>query len=256
MRFEAELKLAVEAAQAAGAVLQSHFGTPYRVIRKSPREMVTEIDLKAQAAILDILAPSGLGVETEERRLGPVQEGLRWIVDPLDGTHNYIAGLPFSGVSIALADESHFEVGVILFPMEGRLYTAVRGGGAFCNQEAIRVSQNRDISRTLVTYDNQFHLHPRSLEWFDRLTRAAFTTRIFGTATNDLALTASGRVDGRIFVNTKICDIAAGLVILTEAGGRVSDFAGRPCGLDARQVIASNGGIHDALLQIVSEEEA
>jgi len=256
MSFEAELKLAVAAAQAAGTVLRAHFGTPYRVIRKSPREMVTEIDLKAQTAILEVLAPSGLGVETEERRLGPVQEGLRWIVDPLDGTHNYIAGLPFSGVSIALADETHFEVGVILFPMEDRLYTAVRGGGSFLNGAAIQVSANQDISRTLVTYDNQFHLHPRSLHWFERLTRAAFTTRIFGTATNDLTLTASGRVDGRIFVNTKICDIAAGMVILTEAGGRVTDFSGRPCGLDARQVIASNGGIHEALLRIVSEEEA
>lgn len=254
IRGNEELDLAIAAAHRAGDVLQAHFRRRYRVIRKSPREMVSAVDMEAQQAILDLLAPRfpGHGIITEERRPDAAAAERQWIIDPLDGTHNYIAGLPFSGVSIGLAVAGRFELGVILFPMEERLYYAVRNRGAYLNHRRIEVSPSPELAKSIVSFDNQFHLNERSFDYFRRLVGQAFTTRILGTATNDLCMIADGRLGGRIWVHTKACDIAAGLVIVEEAGGRVSQFDGAPCSLDSRQVIASNGRIHDELLAVVA----
>lgn len=249
-----KLNKAIEAAQKAGEILKKNFGKKYRVIRKSPKEMVSIVDMKAQKAILEVLETHfpDYGIITEERTPDVDINGKNWIIDPLDGTHNYIAGLPFSGVSIGLADGNNFELGVILFPMEDRLYYAVKGEGAYLNFKRIQVSQNLELSKTIVTFDNQFHLNEKSFDYYKKLTERAFTTRILGTATNDLCLTAEGKIDGRIWLNAKICDIAAGIVILTEAGGRITNFDDTPCTTESRQVVASNGKIHEELLEIVN----
>lgn len=248
-----ELLTAVEAIQKAGEILKDNFGQKYRVIRKSPREMVSAVDMKSQKAILEVLqeAYPAYGIITEEKTPDVDPGGKNWIIDPLDGTHNYIAGLPFSGVSIGLAQGNDFLLGVIVFPMEDRLYYAVKGQGAFLNHRPISVSANDQLSRAMVTFDNQFHLNEKSREYYHRLVERSFTTRILGTATNDVCMTAEGKIDGRIWVNTKICDIAAGIVILTEAGGKITNFNGTQCTINSKQVIASNGGIHNELLEVV-----
>lgn len=255
VRSNQELTTAIDAAREAGEILQKNFKKKYRIIRKSPKEMVSAIDMHAQTAILNILEPAfpNHGIITEEKSTSTEPYEKNWIIDPLDGTHNYIAGLPFSGISIGLAHENEFELGVILFPMEDRLYYAVKGKGAYFNHQKITVSKNTELSKAMITFDNQFHLNENSFTYYKRLTERAFTTRILGTATNDACLTAEGKIDGRIWVNTKICDIAAGIVILTEAGGQITNFDGSPCTLDSKQVVASNGKIHDELLEIVKE---
>ncbi|MCP4148474.1 MAG: inositol monophosphatase [bacterium] len=249
-----ELEAAIEAARKAGEVLKKNFQQKYRVIRKSPKEMVSVVDMKSQKAILEVLEARypAYGIITEEKSPEEDIKEKTWIIDPLDGTHNYIAGLPFSGISIGLAEGNNFTVGVIFFPMEDQLYYAVKGKGAYLNDKKITVSQNPDLSKTIITFDNQFHLNEKSFEYYKRLTEKAFTTRIFGTATNDICMTAGGRIDGRIWVNTKICDIAAGIVILTEAGGRISNFDGTPCTMESRKVVASNSKVHDELLEVVA----
>lgn len=254
MHDNQELEAAIEAAKKAGEVLKKNFGQKYRIIRKSPKEMVSIVDIQAQEAILNILEPNfpDYGIITEERRSNSGTEGKNWIIDPMDGTHNYIAGLPFSGVSIGLAKDDDFQLGVIFFPMEDRLYYAAKGKGAFLNDVRITASHNRELSKAMVTFDNQFHLNKKSFDYYKKLVGRAFTTRILGTATNDVCMTAEGKIDGRIWVNTKICDIAAGIVILTEAGGRITNFDGTPCTLDSKQVVASNGKIHEELLAVVN----
>jgi myo-inositol-1(or 4)-monophosphatase len=248
-----ELKAAIEAAGKAGEILKKNFGQKYRVIRKSPKEMVSVVDMQAQKAILDVLEPQfpEYGFITEEKSSEVDLKGKNWIIDPLDGTHNFIAGLPFSGISIGLALGDEFLLGVILFPMEDRLYYAVKGQGAYLNEQKITVSEVPELSKSIISFDNQFHLNSKSLDYFKTLTERAFTTRILGTATNDMAMTAEGTLNGRIWVNTKICDIAAGIVIVTEAGGKVTNFDGTPCRMDSKQVVASNGRIHEELLEIV-----
>lgn len=247
-----ELDIAINAAFAAGEIHKEHFGKKYRVIRKSPREMVSEIDMESQSVITEILESKfpDYGIVTEEERLSEIKSGKNWIIDPIDGTHNYIAGLPFSGVSIGLVEDKCFCLGVIYFHEEDELYYGVKGEGAFCNDEPISVSENENLSKSIINYDNQFYLSERSFEYYKTLTEKAFTTRIFGTATRDLCLTASGKIDGRIWNNTKICDIAAGAVILTEAGGKITNFNGSLCNINSHQVVASNGKVHDELLTI------
>jgi myo-inositol-1(or 4)-monophosphatase len=248
-----ELDTAIEAVKKAGEVLKKNFGQQYRVIRKSPKELVSAVDMEAQGTIMAILREHfpGYGIITEEKNLEIDAAAKNWIIDPLDGTHNYIAGLPFSGISIGLAEGNDFRLGAILFPMEDRLYYAVKGQGSYLNHEPIEVSPSLELGRSIVCFDNQFHLNPKSLEYYKKLTERAFTTRILGTATNDLCMTAEGRLGGRIWVNTKICDIAAGIVIVGEAGGKVTNFDGTACTLESKQVIASNGKIHNELLAIV-----
>jgi len=250
---QAERDCAVEAARKGGAVLKANFRQKYRVIRKSPREMVSIVDMQSQTAILEVLETRfpDYGLVTEERS-GKLERVKRtWIIDPLDGTHNFISGLPFSGVSVGLMQGDSFELGVIYFPLEDRLYVAQKGKGAFLNDEPIEVDGNGELSKSMVCFDNQFHLNPKSMVYYQRLTERAFTTRILGTATNDMCMTAEGIIGGRIWVNTKLVDIAAGIVIVTEAGGRVSNFDGSACSMDSKQVIASNGKIHGELLEIV-----
>ncbi|KAF0135265.1 MAG: myo-inositol-1(or 4)-monophosphatase [Candidatus Saganbacteria bacterium] len=251
------LDIAINAAKTAGEILKANFKKDYRIIRKSPKEMVSEVDMKSQEVICAILGrgfPS-CGIITEEKRFSNVKGDKNWIIDPIDGTHNYIAGLPFSGISIALMEGDRFDLGVIYFPMENELYYAVRGQGAFCNGEPISVSDNGVLSKAIVNYDNQFHLSENSFKYYKTLTERAFTTRILGVATRDLCFIASGKIDGRVWNATKICDIAAGIVILTEAGGELTDFSGHPCGMNSKQVVASNSKIHGELLAIFKGEK-
>lgn len=253
MTTNAELKVALKAARRGGDILRENFGRNYRTIRKSSHELVTEVDILSQTAVLDVLgqSPFDFGVYTEEQREPVQKKGKNWIIDPLDGTHNYIAGLPFSSVSIALAEEGELLLGVIYFPGDDHLFHAVKGGGAFLNDRSVHVSGNDRLDKAVVNFDNQFHLDNNSYAIYRKLTECAFTTRIFGTATMDLCLIASGKIDGRIFLRAKAPDIAAGCLILTEAGGCLTDFGGAECGLDSTQIVASNGKIHTALLEVV-----
>lgn len=247
-----ELNTAIAAAKAAGEILKDNFGRKRRVIRKSIKEMVSEVDMQSQQVILGILQQEYpvYALFTEEKLSSELNGKKAWIVDPLDGTHNYIAGLPFSGISIALTEGNDFYLGVIYFPMEGELYHAVKGDGAYCNGKRINVSQNCSLSKAIINFDNQFHSDKKSFDYYRILTERAFTTRIFGTATKDSCLIASARIDGRIWLNTKICDIAAGIVILREAGGKITNIDGTPCTIHSKKVVASNGKIHEELLAI------
>ncbi len=249
-----ELSYAIDAAKQAGEILKTHFKKKYRIIRKSPKEMVSIVDMQSQKAILEILEPQfpDYGIITEEKSSQVDPNGRNWVIDPLDGTHNFITGLPFSGISIGLMQGNSFELGVIFFPMEDRLYHALKGEGACLNGEPIQTAPSDQLSKSIISFDNQFHLNKKSMEYYKKLTEQAFTTRILGTATNDLCMTADGTLGGRIWVNTKLCDIAAGIVIVTEAGGKVTNFDGSPCTAESKQVVASNGLIHAELLKILN----
>ena len=256
--FEKELSLAKSAAQEAGKIQLELFSNKNHVIRKSSKELVSRVDIESQKIIEGLLKKGfpQFKIFTEEKIAGgdyPSGE-LFWIVDPLDGTHNYIAGLPFYGISIALADLNCFYVGVIYLPFFDALFWAVRGQGAYCNGAKIEVSKNNEFSKSMVTYDNQFYLSPKSLKIYERLIENSFTTRITGSAVYDLCLIANGKIDARIWNNTKICDIAAGLVLVTEAGGRMTDFKSRAVNLSCGEVVASNSKVHDKVISILNEE--
>ena len=253
--FAKELEEATTSVREAGSILKAYFQKPFRVVRKATHEMVAEVDVLSQQKIIKYLSNCfpNYDIISEEKKIQDSIHKLTWVIDPLDGTHNYIAGLPFSSVSVGLVDEKGFYLGVIYFPAEEKLFHAVKGQGAFCNGEPIKVSNNDRLDKAVVNYDNQFHLSEHSFANLQRIAQAAFTVRILGTATADLCLIASGIIDARIWNATKIVDIAAGSVILTEAGGEITNFEGDPINFNACSVVATNGLVHDQVLNVLGK---
>jgi acyl-CoA synthetase (AMP-forming)/AMP-acid ligase II/fructose-1,6-bisphosphatase/inositol monophosphatase family enzyme len=248
-----ELAAAMDAAKEMGVVQMKKFRKDIHIIRKAPKEFVSEVDMACQQLCQEILTKKfSYPVISEETREGQIPEGRCWLVDPMDGTHNFIAGLPEFGISIALVENNQFLLGVIYLPYFDELYHGIHGQGAFLNGEKITVSSNSDLEKSMVTYDNQFHSTPQVLKNYQKVMAACFTTRILGSAVYDLCLVARGLIDARIWNSTKMFDFAAGMVIVQEAGGKVTDFDGKDVHPLTKEVIASNEVVHSRLLQIIS----
>jgi myo-inositol-1(or 4)-monophosphatase len=253
-KWSKELESAVIAAKMAGQLILDNFEKDIDIIHKSKKELVTEIDLKSQAIIQSMLKKDFPDYDffAEEGCDDEPICGLTWVVDPLDGTHNYIAGIGNIGVSIALVSEEGFHLGILFFPVKSKLVHAIEGSGAYCNGKLIHVSKNPDLSKSMVAYDNQFYLNSDSLTNFEKIISKVFTVRIFGTASWDMLLVAMGKIDARIWNCTKLVDIAAGCVIVKEAGGCVSDFNFSNITNEPIDVVASNGLIHADLVKALS----
>jgi myo-inositol-1(or 4)-monophosphatase len=250
------LQLAIDTATEAGALLQRHLDRPLEMHEKSARgDMVTAADRASEAFILRRLrdafpASTVLGEEGGVHR-GTSDE--RWIVDPLDGTTNYAHGYPFYCVSIAFERHGELVCGAIYAPALGELYAAERGAGATCNGRRLAVSTVPAVAQALVCTGFFPARYERNLEHFSRLSRAAQGVRRDGSAALDLACVAAGRFDAFWEFELHAWDVAAGTVMVREAGGRVSAIDGSEFALDAGSVLASNGATHDEMIRHLGE---
>jgi myo-inositol-1(or 4)-monophosphatase len=253
-----ELEVAVAAAETAGEVLRSGFGREQTVKYKGKVDLVTEVDERAEAVIGELLrgAFPGYGMLAEEggRRLG--EGDSRWIVDPLDGTTNYAHGLPIFAVSIALERAGEVVLGVVHDPMRGETYVAERGGGATLNGEPIRVSDTDEPIRALLVTGFPYDRSDMgtAVELFGRLTELTQGVRRLGAAALDLCYVAAGRLDAYYEKGLHAWDVAAGSLILKEAGGRITDYRGREVDLEGREIVASNGLLHPVLLEAIGAD--
>jgi myo-inositol-1(or 4)-monophosphatase len=253
-----ELEIAVAAAETAGEVLRSGFGREQTVKYKGKVDLVTEVDERAEAVIGEMLrgAFPGYGMLAEEggRRLG--EGDSRWIVDPLDGTTNYAHGLPIFAVSIALERAGEVVLGVVHDPMRGETYVAERGGGATLNGEPIRVSDTDEPIRALLVTGFPYDRSDMgtAVELFGRLTELTQGVRRLGAAALDLCYVAAGRLDAYYEKGLHAWDVAAGSLILKEAGGRITDYRGREVDLEGREIVASNGLLHPVLLEAIGAD--
>lgn len=250
--------IAEAAARAAGAGLVEQFGDDLRVSTKStPTDPVSEADRAAEAAIRAVLSQSRpgdivLGEEGGEDSAGAASDALRWIVDPLDGTVNYLFGIPHWSVSVAVEDAEGVVAGVVLDPLRGECFSAVRGGGAFVNGAPVAASQRTELSTSLVAtgfaYDAAWRA--RQGEVAARLLSQVRDLRRMGSAALDLAWTACGRYDAYYERAVKPWDRAAGVLLCEEAGLIVVELAADgdlPAG-----VLVAPEGIVDALTGLVS----
>ena len=251
MRLRPETRAAIAAARVAGRILERGFGRAGPVRLKSPRDPVTRVDGASERAIQRLLhrrfpTIGFLGEEGGAVATGP--DG-RWIVDPLDGTIAFVAGLPSFAVSIALERRSRLEVGVILFPRLRELFVAERGRGAWLNGRRIKVSRARALPRCVVSL-----WHDPGL-WRDgpmraRIARLGAEVRsvaMFG-ACFSLAYVAAGRLDAYWERQAHPWDVAAGVLLVREAGGRVTGGAGQAFDVNEPSVVASNGRVHDRVV--------
>lgn len=253
-RFLPETCFAIEAAEAAGRILLRQFGRVRGVRLKGAKDPVTTADLAAERYIRASLARRfpEIGFLGEEGNRSDGPDG-RWIVDPLDGTIAFISGLPFFAVSIALERRGRVEAGVILLPRLGELFVAERGRGAWLNGRRIRVSRTTSLTDCVVSlwHDDTVWSNRRMRERIARLALKVRNVRIFGAGFS-LAYVAAGRLDAYWEQSACPWDVAAGALLVTEAGGRVTDGAGRPFDLAQPTILASNGRIHRHLVSALA----
>lgn len=256
--LESVLGLAVELAREAGALQRARYETAFEIGTKStPADLVTEVDKACEALIVARLERerSGDAVLSEEGG-GRDRAGAawRWIVDPLDGTTNYAHGYPRFCVSIGVERDGLRAAGVVYDPLMDELYHALRGGGAFRNGRPIRVSAEDRLDRSLLmtgfAYDRSKSAVD-NLDHFGAFLERARALRRDGSAALDLCYVAAGRLDGYWELELAPWDVAAGALIVEEAGGRFSDFEGDWSVRMGRQVLATNGRIHEAMRAVL-----
>jgi myo-inositol-1(or 4)-monophosphatase len=256
------LEVAVDAARRAGALLLDRFGSLRQIRYKgSPSNLVTEMDRQAEALVIDCLRSRfpDHAILAEEGGARPGSSTHRWIVDPLDGTTNYAHGMPFFAVSIALEIEGTVQLGVVFDPNRDECFTVVRGEGAFLNGQPLRVSETPTLDESLLSTGYPYDI--RRTRDNNLAEHAAFMVRCrsvreMGSAAINLALVAAGRLDGFWELVLGPWDVAAGCLMVEEAGGRVTTPAGGLVDLGRPAVVASNGKIHDEMLATLSEVRA
>ena len=225
---------------------------------KSRRDFVTEIDRTAERMITEVLlgAEPGSRVVGEELSPDVVAGGLVWVVDPLDGTTNFLHDFPSYAVSIAAAVDGALEAGVVVHVPRNEAYSAARGSGAWQGERRVSVSEIRDPDFALIGTGFPFRDNSRIEEYqrqFARISGATSGIRRPGSAALDLADVAAGRFDGFWEQQLSAWDIAAGIVLIREAGGVVTDFAGREVGVEHTSLVAGNPAMHAWLLGVISE---
>jgi myo-inositol-1(or 4)-monophosphatase len=252
------LKVAISAAQAAAQVIREGVDRQaHRTARKKGRvDLVTEVDLAAEAAICEILARDSPAIPILAEERGGAREGdTRWIVDPLDGTTNFVHGFPSSAVSIALQDRGELVVGVVLDPLQGTLCAAARGEGATCNGVRLAVSDTASLEDSLVLMGFAYDRRERA-DWYLSFVKLflerAQGLRRAGAAAIDFTHIAAGRADGYWEFGLSPWDVAAGALIVEESGGRVTDVQLGPLDLDRPRVLATNARIHDEMAAVLA----
>lgn len=252
------MAVAQEAALKAGGILRENINGIRQISYKGDINLVTEMDTRSERAVVETLraAYPGHGIIAEEETSILNDSGFVWIIDPLDGTTNYAHGYPCFSVSIALEYAGEVITAVVYDPMRGELFSARKGEGAYLNGKQIHVSSAETLIQSLLAtgfpYDRKVS-EKNNLNYFHDLLMASQEVRRDGSAALDLCYVAVGRFDGFWELKLKPWDVAAGSLIVREAGGVVSDLAGMPVRLDAEEIVASNGKIHPHMVKVLKE---
>lgn len=252
------LQTARQAASLGADIIKKWLGRNVGYSLKAPADQVTQVDLEVEAALVDfisqrhgshlILAEEGHGSYAMLGR----PEAMVWVLDPLDGTTNFIHGWPMSAVSVGLLQNGSPLVGVVRHVYNDEEFYAIKGQGAWLNGQPIKVGNNQVLARALGAFAFPFRrreLQPAFLQLFSNIFDAVEDVRRSGSAALDLAYLAAGRTDFYFETNLKPWDMAAGILLVQEAGGRVTDFAGQADYLLEGHILASNLSLHPALLE-------
>jgi myo-inositol-1(or 4)-monophosphatase len=246
----------VEAAIEAGNHVLRRLSTQFRVSHKGIVNLVTEADLEAEELIVSRIRKAfpAHSILAEEKHKDTREGEFCWIIDPLDGTTNYAHGFPVFSVSIGLEISGKVEWGVIYNPVVSELYTARRGGGAFCNDASIHVSAVESLGASLLATGFPYDIQTspvNNLDNFCAFARRTQGIRRCGSAALDFCAVAAGRLDGFWELKLNPWDCSAGYLMVEEAGGTVSDFHGEPASIYGGEFIASNGLIHQQMVNVL-----
>jgi myo-inositol-1(or 4)-monophosphatase len=248
---------AVELARKSGALLRKKFTKTHKIHYKGAINLVTEADKMSEDLIIGAIRRNfpDHGILSEESPAIAGIAKMRWIIDPLDGTTNYAHGYPIFCVSIALEKEDNVILGVVYDPMREEMFVAERGRGAYLNGKKLAVSPLKNISRSLLATGFPYDIREskdNNLDYFNSMAKKVQAIRRAGAAALDLAYLAAGRFDGFWELKLKPWDTAAGCLMVTEAGGAISDIKGGKWHLYSPTLLASNGLIHKQMIKVLS----
>jgi myo-inositol-1(or 4)-monophosphatase len=254
------LNIAKEAAEEAGKFLTQNLGKVKDIQLKDGQEknLVTEIDKHAEEIIVRIIKkhfPQHDILAEESGEKFASKSDYKWVIDPLDGTTNFTHGFPVFCVSIALEYKGEIILGVIYDPNLDELFAAEKGNGAFLNGKRIKVSSINSLSKSLLVTGFPYNIteNPNhAIEHFINFLMHSQAVRRMGSAAIDLAYVAAGRYEGFWEIDLHPWDMAAGLILVQEAGGTVSDFSGKPFSIYKQEMLATNGLIHSAMQNVLS----
>ena len=252
------LNFAIGVAKDAGRLLRDRVGTTIDIGHKGSINLVTDVDLASEKLIREAISTYYPRHEilAEEGGLSESNSEYRWIVDPLDGTSNYAHGYPVFCVSIGLEYQGEMVLGVVYDPMRDELFTAEKGAGATLNSRAIRVSKVDKLLQGMLSTGFPYDINTSKLTNLNHWANFAMTAQALrrdGSAALDLCSVACGRFDGFWELNLSAWDTAAGSLIVTEAGGRISNFGGGPFSNYKPEIVASNSLIHDQMIQVLAK---
>ena len=255
--MENYLDIAVEIARETGLLLAQLSSQPREISYKRKSDIVTDADRRSEAMILERLRRHfpDHAIVAEESGARETGSDYCWYVDPLDGTTNFAHGFPVYCVTLALAYRDEVIAGVVYDPNREELFAAERGAGATLNGQRISVSQTADLAESLLGtgFPPFASNHDLNLQFFFKLTHLSHGIRRAGAAALDLCSVAAGRFEGFWELKLNPWDKAAGSLLVTEAGGRVTDLTGGPFSLHRDEIFASNGLIHENMLEVFSE---
>lgn len=261
MDIDALQRTAVKAAYDAGKVLMHHFGHLEKVTKKGAIDLVTAADIESERLIIETLRSvyPDHAILAEESGHQPGTTDSLWIIDPLDGTTNFAHNLPIFSVSIAFYHDGRPLIGIVFNPVSAELFTAVKNRGAHLNQQSISVSSVGEMTDSLLVTGfaySQNQCDSPAVKRFGRCLQASQGVRRLGSAALDLCFVAAGRFEGFWEAGLNPWDTAAGVLLVTEAGGKVTDYTGQDFDIHTKHLLATNGIIHDGLMVLLEKEES
>ncbi len=250
--------VAVRASDAAGVIMKDNLRVGHRVEKKGEIDLVTEVDHLCERTIISILrrAFPEHDILTEEQDIEQRGSEYRWFIDPVDGTTNYVHGLDWVNVTLALEFSDQIIIGVVYDPFRQRRYTAIKGRGAYCNGRRLRVSDTGRMIDSLIATGFPYRrtmMRRNNLHYHDRIIMHCQDIRRFGSAALDMCMLADGCFDAYWELGLNPWDMAAGSLIITEAGGSISKLDGTGWDVYGGEMLASNSLLHQQMVDIIRE---
>lgn len=251
MNLKKEKRVMLLAAKQASKILLHHYGKKEAIKVKPNKSLVSIADLEANKAIIKIIKKNfpSHSILSEESVFEDNKSDYKWVIDPIDGTHNYLHKIPIFGTSIALEYKNQVVLGVLHFPILCITAVAEKGKGAFLNGKRIKVSGKKDFDHSFILIEFSYANRKEKTDFLKRLVHKTIDVRNFGSAIYHLLLIACGKSEGFVIRTTHEWDIAAGFLLVWEAGGKITDLEGKKPKLSQDNFVISNGKIHKELLK-------
>ncbi|MBT4855841.1 inositol monophosphatase [bacterium] len=247
----------------AGKILKGFYGKSLEREFKSGGSFATEADLAAESYLIEhlkaLLPGSGVWAEESGNQLDDASQDLYWVIDPLDGTNNFAQNIPFSCISVALVKQKQLAIGLIYDFHREEMFVASQGNGAYLNGNPIQVSRHRDLDRAMIAapmaYKGDVSTEVRHLFWdcIQRVDKRCMSIRVLGAAALDIAYVACGRFDGIFIDNLYWWDVAAGALLIQEAGGVVSTYEGNPIDSSFKSLVGGSEQLHHQLKELLDK---